>query len=34
LTYLRKFDVDYARERNRSVRAMLEVWTGQGKADG
>jgi FMN reductase (NADPH)/FMN reductase [NAD(P)H] len=26
LTYLRKFDVDYARERNRSVRAILKAW--------
>jgi len=26
LTYLRKFDVGYARERNRSVWAMLEAW--------
>lgn len=34
LTYLRKFDVDYARERNRSVRAMLEAWRGRGEADG
>ena len=26
LTYLRKFDVDYARERNRSVREILKTW--------
>jgi len=26
LTYLRKFDVEYARERNRSVRSILRSW--------
>ena len=34
LTYLRKFDVEYARERNRSVRAMLEAWRGRGESGG
>jgi FMN reductase (NADPH)/FMN reductase [NAD(P)H] len=28
LTYTRKFDSDFAREMNRSVRAMLQAWVG------
>jgi FMN reductase (NADPH)/FMN reductase [NAD(P)H] len=29
LTYTRKFDSDFAREMNRSVRAMLQAWVGE-----
>ena len=29
MTYTRKFDSDFAREMNRSVRAMLRVWVGE-----
>ena len=29
MTYMRKFDSDFAREMNRSVRAMLRAWVGE-----
>jgi nitroreductase len=29
LTYVRKFDSDFAREMNRSVRAMIQAWVGE-----
>jgi hypothetical protein len=34
LMYLRKFSADFSVEMSRSVRAMLEVWTGQGNSEG